>query len=141
MRQAGSANPRSFLGVPGAGSPEIQRILALHSATVVLIAAFLLGSGLSHLILAYSVGALLISFNLVVLSRLVPQLIFARNGAVFSLLVSFYLRLFFTGGVLFVAIYGVQLNALGLLVGLSTVFASFVAWGGCFLVSRKQKEA
>jgi small basic protein len=72
---------------------------------------------------------------------LVPQLVFWQSGAVFSLLLSFYLRLFFTGGVLFAAIYAVQLNAVGLLLGLATVFASFLAWGGRLLVSRKQKEA
>ncbi|MCF8085278.1 MAG: ATP synthase subunit I [Desulfohalobiaceae bacterium] len=141
MRKTVNADLRSFLGIPGGDYPEIQRILALHSGTVAALAALLFAAGWSHLLLAYALGALLASFNLLVLARLVPQLVFLRSGAVFSLLVSFYLRLFFTGGVLFAAVYAVQLNALGLLLGLSTVFASFLAWGGSFLVSRKQKEA
>lgn len=141
MRKPVSGDLRSFLGLPGGGYPEIQRIVALHSGTVVSLAALILAVGWQHLFIAYALGALLASFNLLVLARLVPQLVFLRSGAVFSLLVSFYLRLFFTGGVLFAAIYVVQLSALGLLLGLSTVFASFLAWGGSFLVSRKQKEA
>ena len=141
MRKTGSVNLRRYLGLPGEEFPEIQRLLALHSGTVAVIAALLLAAGLRSLIVAYALGALLASFNLLVLARLVPQLVFWQSGAVFSLLLSFYLRLFFTGGVLFAAIYAVQLNAVGLLLGLATVFASFLAWGGRLLVSRKQKEA
>jgi hypothetical protein len=138
---ATSADLFHFLGIPGEKYPEIKRILAVHSGTVALFTAVLLGAGKMDLLLAYFVGALLITFNLLVLARLVPQLVFLQSGAVFSLLVSFYLRLAFTGGVLFAAIYIVQLNAPGLLLGLSTIIASFLAWGGKFVLSRKQKEA
>ncbi|MEF8822626.1 MAG: ATP synthase subunit I [Desulfohalobiaceae bacterium] len=130
-----------YLGLPGEEIPQIKQILGLHSATVLVLGLLLLGCGLSHLFIPYAVGALLVSFNLLVLARLLPQLVFEQTGAVFALLVSFYLRLAFTGGVLFAAIYIVQLNALGLLLGLSTILASFIAWGGMVLVSRKQKEA
>ncbi len=140
-KRTGSAELLRILGLPGEGFPEIQRIVALHSAAVVAFAALLLAAGYNHLLASYAVGALLITLNLFVLARLIPQLVFLRSGAVFSLLVSFYLRLFFTGGVLFAGIYFMQLNAIGLLLGLSTILASFMAWGGIFFVSRKQKEA
>ena len=104
-------------------------------------AGLLLAAGLSNLLVGYVLGALLITLNLLVLARLIPQLVFLQSGAVFFLLVSFYARLFFTGAVLFAAIYFVQLNALGIVVGLSTMLVSFLAWGGMFFVSRKQKEA
>ena len=113
----------------------------MHAGTVAVLAGLLIAAGLSRLLVGYAVGALLITLNLFVLARLIPQLVFLQSGAVFSLLVSFYARLFFTGAVLFAAIYFVQLNALGLILGLATMFASFLAWGGRFFVSRKQKEA
>ncbi|MCF8030746.1 MAG: hypothetical protein K9K39_07615 [Desulfohalobiaceae bacterium] len=131
---------RQLVG-PGAEHPDVRWILAAQAALVVGIAALLPAVGYSHLLIAYAVGALLISFNFTVLARLIPQLIFLQSGAVFSLLFSFYLRLFFTGAVLFFAIYFVELSAIGLLLGLSTILASFVAWGGRFFVSYKQKEA
>ena len=110
----------------------------MHGLFVVSLAVLLILLGLTQWLSGYFLGALLITFNLLVLARILPHLIFMQKGAVFSLLLNFHLRLFFTGIALVVGVYLLQLHTIGLVLGLGTIIVSFMLWGAIFLVPHKQ---
>ena len=92
--------------------------------------------------LSFLIGALLSSFNLCVLARLVPQLIWIQKGAVFALLFSFYLRLLFTAVILLLALVFLKLSAFFLLTGFSTIIVTLVLGIGMYIFTLKhEKEA
>lgn len=125
----------------GIDHPEIGWMVKFQYLLVPLAAALIYLGGNVDWLAPFLLGALLATFNFTVLARIVPRLVFMRQGGVFSLLVSFYLRLFFTAGVLFLAIAGARFSIPALLLGLSTVLVSLTAWGGKFLLTHKHKEA
>ncbi len=90
---------------------------------------------------SFLVGALLVTFNFLILARKLPFLIKTQKGSVFSLLVSFYSRLLFTGVVLFFCIAVVKFPIFSLLIGLSTVIVTIMLWGLKFILLYKHKEA
>ncbi len=90
---------------------------------------------------SFLVGALLVTLNFLILARKLPFLIKTQKGSVFSLLVSFYFRLLFTGVVLFFCIAVVKFPVLSLLIGLSTVIITIMLWALRFILLYKHKEA
>jgi hypothetical protein len=125
----------------GIDHPEIRWMVKFQYGLVPLAAALVLFSGHLEWTAPFLLGGLLATFNFTVLARIVPRLVFMRQGGVFSLLVSFYLRLIVTAGALFLAIAWARFSIPALLLGLSTVLISLTAWGGKFLLTHKHKEA
>lgn len=100
------------------------------------------GFGNGYQVASFVTGGLLASFNLSVLARLVPQLIWVQKGAVFALLISFYFRLIFTALILVVALVALKLPAVILLAGLSTLVGTLILGIGKYIVTLKhEKEA
>ena len=132
----------NYLFKQGIDLPEVQWLLKFQLFCLVFGLLLILVLGSFYQVIAFLIGALLASLNLFVLARLLPQLIWVRKGAVFTLLLSFYLRLFFTAIVLFLALVSLKLSPVVLLLGLSTVIVTIVLGIGKYIVTLKsEKEA
>ncbi len=132
----------SYFIKQGIDQPEILWFLRCQFLCVVsvLIPVSLIGT--MDQSAAFAVGALLASLNLFALARLVPQLIWLQNGAVFTLLVSFYSRLLFTAVILFIALVFLKLSAVFFLIGFSTVVVTLILGIGKYIFTLKhEKEA
>lgn len=131
----------NFLRSQGIEHKEIQWLIKVYVLLVIFITSVIGSSFAQDELVAYLLGALLTFFNFFVLARTVPKLIFIRKGAVFNLLIVYYLRLLFTALILFIAIAGVKLPVISLLIGLSTFLITFIIWFGKYLAKYKNKEA
>ena len=130
-----------FLQRQGVEHPEVQWLIKVQTLLVIFITSVIALLFSNKVLVAYVIGALLTYFNFFVLARTVPKLIFVRKGAVFNLLVVYYMRLMFTAVILFIAIAGIKLPAVSLLIGLSTLLITFIMWFGKYLMIYKNKEA
>lgn len=79
--------------------------------------------------LAFAAGAVLIVINFWTLARVVQHLMYARKGAVFTLLIIFYGKLIISGLGLYLVLAVWHLPVWGLVAGLSTVVVNITAWG------------
>ena len=126
----------------GVDSPAVRTLL-LNQAYICLggFLASLLLTGAGRWAVDFGVGAALISLNFFVLAGMIQRLIFMRKGAVVSLLVSFYFKLFLFGLALFVMIVYAHASVTALLAGLSTVVVNVGIWGGTQIFGHTVKEA
>ncbi len=90
--------------------------------------------------IGFAVGAILGTFNFYFIAKLAQELIYMQRGALAPLLFSFYVRLFLTGLVLYVAIVFWGANVFALLIGLSIILVNVLIFGAA-LVGQKLKEA
>ncbi|MFP4168150.1 MAG: ATP synthase subunit I [Desulfonatronovibrionaceae bacterium] len=90
--------------------------------------------------IGFAVGAVLGTANFYFLACFVQELVYHQGGAVFPLLVSFYLRLGITGVILVASVVYWEANIYSLLAGLSIVLLNVLIFGAV-LVSQKFKEA
>ncbi len=118
----------------------VRNQLWLTAASVLFTAAFY-WAGLWPVY--YLVGVLLATYNFFSLARFIQQVVhyhFTRALLV-SLLVRVYGRLLLTGLVLVVMIGWLKAPVEALLIGLSTVVATILFWGGSYVFEQKVKEA
>jgi hypothetical protein len=126
----------------GISHPEIHWFVKCQFVTLFIGICAVSGFGNGYQVASFVTGGLLASFNLSVLARLVPQLIWVQKGAVFALLISFYFRLIFTALILVVALVALKLPAVILLAGLSTLVGTLILGIGKYIVTLKhEKEA
>lgn len=130
-----------FLKQRGIDNPEVRWLLALHLLILVGGAALFLALWSGVHLAAYCVGGLLSFLNFYILARVVPRLVQSGSGGIFSLVFGFYLRLVLTGVVLFLSIAWLDFPVVSLLLGLSTVLLTIMAWFCKFVLTHKHKEA
>jgi hypothetical protein len=131
----------SFLIDKSYENKEIRTLLNLQFLFLFFVITGLIFLGYVQELPAFMLGALVATFNFLVLARIVPKLIMEQKGSVFSLLISFYLRLFLTALVLFLAIAWAKVNIYPLLAGLSSVIFTVLIWVGKSVFINKIKEA
>jgi hypothetical protein len=127
-----------FLGII---HPEAQWMVAFQTAISCLLTLVLTCGGWKVYGAGFALGAFLVSFNLFLLAKFVPHLIWVGKGSVFTLLAGFYLRLVGTILVLFLAIVVAGLSPIGVLAGLSTLLVTFAVWTGRYIMAQQHKEA
>ncbi len=91
----------------------------------------------------YLVGVLLATYNFFSLAKFIQQVVHYRftKRLLISLLVRVYGRLLLTGLVLALMIGWLKAPVAALLIGLSTVVATILFWGGSFIYEQTVKEA
>lgn len=126
----------------GVESPTVRRLLT--NQLYISVAGFLISlliTGGGRWALDFGIGAGLITLNFFGLSRMVQRLITMRKGAVISLLLGFYFKLFLFGLVLYLMIVYAHASVTALLAGISTVVANIMLWGATQIWGHKVKEA
>ncbi len=125
----------------GVVNPQSQWMVQFQTLLAVGLTVGLLVIGWKQFGVGFGIGAFLATMNFFVLAKIVPQLIQVQKGGVFALLTSFYLRLFGTAIVLFLAIVPLRLPPVAVLAGLSTILVTIVVWIGKYIVTQQHKEA
>ena len=126
-----------------ASEPVINWILKVEVLLLVIgFGGFLFSRGLMWAS-SFLVGGLVVFFNFIVLSRILPNLVISRDtrASVFSLLFSFYSRLIFTGIVLLVCIVFLKMPIYPLIMGLSTIVMGIIFWIIRYIITTNHKEA
>lgn len=132
----------NLLNGQGIENPEIQWLIKVDVGLI------LLGSTAAGIIFDFQsfsgflIGALLGFFNFFLLARRMTYFVLTpKRAAIIKLLVFFYLRLLFTALILFISIAGIQLSAISILTGFSTLVLTLIIWIGRYFVNYKIKEA
>jgi len=123
--------------------PVINWILKVEVFLLVMgVGGFLISRGLMWAC-SFLIGGLLVFFNFIVLSRILPNLVISRDSraSVFSLLFSFYSRLILTGIILFVCIVFLKMPIYPLIMGLSTIVMGIILWIVKYIITTNHKEA
>lgn len=129
-----------FLSARGIKNSDVQWILSFQFLFV-LGCVFCLGlSGWRDSLPGFLTGALIMTFNLFTLAKILPHLIQQKNGSVPALLFSFYLRLIVVGVILYLAIVWANFSVTSLLAGVSTLLITSMVWTGRLVIRHKHKE-
>lgn len=129
-----------FLSARGIKNPDVQWILSFQ-LLLVTFCIFCLGlSGWRDYLPGFLTGALIMTFNLFTLAKILPNLIKYRKGSVPVLLFNFYLRLVVVGAILYLAIVWAKFSVISLLIGVSTLLITSMVWTGRLVIRHKHKE-
>ncbi|GAB6162166.1 hypothetical protein JCM12298_13250 [Desulfothermus naphthae] len=92
---------------------------------------------------SFLIGGLLVSLNFIVLARILPHLVVNKDAksSIFSLLVSFYSKLIFTGIILLITIVFLKMPIYPLVIGLSTIVMGTIFWIVKYIITTNHKEA
>ena len=92
---------------------------------------------------SFLIGGLVVSLNFIVLARILPHLVVNKDAksSIFSLLVSFYSKLIFTGIILLITIVFLKMPIYPLVIGLSTIVMGTIFWIVKYIITTNHKEA
>lgn len=124
-------------GFRASGVREITRNQLYVTGAFVILSLLLLP--FTFLPLHAAFGAVIITFNFIALAKFAQHIVSFQydRRLLFKMLFRFYGRLLLTGIVLFILLAWMKVSVVALLIGLSTVPAVIVVWGGTRIVEQK----